>query len=311
MRVFLNIPQSSLKDFMSKKSVTVYLGSSGSVRPVYLETARRFGELMAQNDIETVYGGMDSGPMDALAEGALSHNGEVFGIIPRRIADFDRYHKGLTRSEVVDDMWERKQKLFHAADALVFLPGGYGTLDEAFETLYWATLGLHKKPLIFINISNYWEPFFRFLGNIPGLPADTWTALETVEDALPVLARTPRAARTPPGPPLPHFEANSLCDTHLPVIVDSPAIDEVCRFMTALILKQLGKHTRPIGLLDPNGAFDPLVEWMHLAAREKFITSNCMRLFVHAKTEKALLSRLEASGPVVIDLHGEKWGQKR
>lgn len=295
---------------MTKKAVTVYLGSSGSVGPVYFETARRFGALMAQNGVETVYGGMDSGPMDALAEGALSNGGEVFGIIPRRIADFDRYHKSLTRAEVVDDMWERKQKLFNAADALVFLPGGYGTLDEAFETLYWAALGLHNKPIIFINISNYWESFLKFLESIPDLPRDTWMILDSVQGIMPVLERTPRTPRLPPGPPLPHFEANSLCDTHLPVIVDSSAIGEVCRFMTALILKQLGKHARPIGILDPNGAFDPLMDWMHLATREKFITSKCMSLFAHARTEKSLLHRLEAAGPVVIDLHGEKWGRK-
>lgn len=298
---------------MSAQSVTVYLGSSGSVPPIYLKAARSLGILLAENDIETVYGGMDAGMMDALAEGALSHNGRVFGIIPRRIADFDRYHKGLTRSEVVDDMWERKQKLFHAADALLFLPGGYGTLDEAFETLYWAALGLHRKPIIFVEISNYWNPILTFLESIPDLPRNTWQVVKNLEDLQPLLAQTPHTVCVPDScpPPLPHFETNSLCDTHLPVIIDTPTMGEVCRFMTALILKQLGKHTRPIGILNPDGAFDPLMEWMHLAAKEKFLTPKCLRLFAIARTERALLRRLESEGPVVIDLHREKWGQKK
>ncbi|HRC27242.1 MAG TPA: TIGR00730 family Rossman fold protein, partial [Alphaproteobacteria bacterium] len=276
---------------------------------VYLEAARRFGEILAENDIETVYGGMDAGMMNALADGALSRGGRVFGIIPRRIADFDRYHKGLTRSEIVDDMWERKQKLFHAADALVFLPGGYGTLDEAFETLYWRILGLHAKPIIFVNISEYWTPLLTFLKTIPDLPGDSWTVVDRVEAVLPALSGSSAAPRPEPTAPLPHFEANSLCDTHLPVIVDSATMSDVCRFMTALILKQLGKHTRPIGILDPGGAFDPLVTWVRLATRERFLTPKCMRLFTRAKTERTLMRRLESGGPVVIDLHREKWGQ--
>lgn len=297
---------------MSFRALTVNLGSSGSVRPLYLEAARTLGETLARNGIDTVYGGMDAGMMNALAEGALNQGGSVRGIIPRRIADFDRYHKGLTHMEVVDDMWERKQRLFHAGDAILILPGGYGTLDEAFEILYWATLTLHRKPLVFVNISGYWDSILTFLENIPDLSRKAWVSVNRIQDILPALEKT---GQTLPHDdititPLPHFEANSQCDTHLPVIIDSPVMGEVCRFMTALILKQLGKHTRPIGILNRDSAFDPFLSWTHMAAQEKFLTPKCLRLFSCAKTERALFHLLETTGPVMIDLHKEKWGQR-
>lgn len=295
---------------MSFHALTVNLGSSGSVRPVYLEAARELGEILATNGIETVYGGMDAGMMNALAEGALSHGGKVRGIIPRRIADFERYHKGLTDMEVVDDMWERKQKLFHSGDAILILPGGYGTLDEAFEILYWATLNLHKKPVIFANISGYWDAILMFLESIPDLSRSAWMSVDRIASILPTLEKIEQRKNKAAAPSLPHFESNSVCDTNLPVIIDAPVMGEICRFMTALILKQLGKHARPIGLLNRDGAFDPFLLWTHTAAKEKFLTPKCLRLFSTARTERALFHLLETEGPVIIDLHKEKWGHR-
>lgn len=110
-----------------------------------------------------VYGGAQVGLMGALADAALANGGEVIGVIPRSLAAVEVAHQGLSRLHVVETMHERKALMAQEADAFVALPGGFGTLDEFFEILTWAQLGIHTKPCLMVNTGGYYDHLLSFL----------------------------------------------------------------------------------------------------------------------------------------------------
>lgn len=99
--------------------------------------------------------------MGAVADAALAAGGEVIGVIPRCLTDREVAHRGLTELHVTATMHERKQMMADLADGFLALPGGYGTLDELCEVLGWTQLGIHHKPIVLLDVENYWEPLFR------------------------------------------------------------------------------------------------------------------------------------------------------
>lgn len=140
------------------KRVCVYCGSSPGDRPLYGEVARTFGRRVAERGLGLVYGGGHVGLMGMLADAALAAGGEVIGVIPQRLVDAEVAHHGLSRLEVVTSMHERKARMAELADAFIALPGGFGTLDELFEILTWAQLGLHGKPCGLLDVERYFTP---------------------------------------------------------------------------------------------------------------------------------------------------------
>ena len=145
------------------KSICVYCGSSDKIRPEYLAVARSMGEAIANRRLQLWYGAGSTGLMGALAEAALQTGGEVIGVIPGMFNNPTLAHYGLTRLEVVESMHERKQRLAQQADAFIALPGGYGTLEELFEILTWAQIGLHSKPVGLLNVFGYFDPLLGML----------------------------------------------------------------------------------------------------------------------------------------------------
>jgi uncharacterized protein (TIGR00730 family) len=103
------------------------------------------------------------GLMGALADAALAHGSEVIGVIPRSLAGIEVAHQHLSQLVLVDTMHERKALMAQEADAFVALPGGFGTLDEFFEILTWAQLGIHAKPCVLVNTAGYYDPLLDFL----------------------------------------------------------------------------------------------------------------------------------------------------
>ena len=127
---------------MSKiNALCVYCGSSAGTDPAFVETARSFGKILAENDIRLVYGGGSAGLMGALAEAVLENGGDVTGIIPEFLTNRERPRRLAQELIVTRDMHERKAKMFERADGFVALPGGIGTLEELVEQLTWAQLG--------------------------------------------------------------------------------------------------------------------------------------------------------------------------
>jgi uncharacterized protein (TIGR00730 family) len=146
------------------RRVCVFCGSSAGVRPEYRAEAVGLGALLGKAGLGLVYGGAQVGLMGALADAALANGSEVIGVIPRALAGVEVAHQGLSQLVLVETMHERKALMVQEADAFVALPGGYGTLDEFFEVLTWAQLGIHTKPCLLVNTDGYYDHLLSFLG---------------------------------------------------------------------------------------------------------------------------------------------------
>jgi uncharacterized protein (TIGR00730 family) len=145
------------------RRVCVFCGSNTGRRPEYLVEAVALGRLLGKAGLGLVYGGAQVGLMGALADAALANGGEVIGVIPRSLAAVEVAHQGLSRLDLVETMHERKALMAQEADAFVALPGGFGTLDEFFEILTWAQLGIHTKPCLMVNTGGYYDHLLSFL----------------------------------------------------------------------------------------------------------------------------------------------------
>jgi uncharacterized protein (TIGR00730 family) len=144
-------------------TITVFCGSADGVNPIYLEAARAMGRLLAQRSITLIYGAGKTGLMGAVADGALSAGGQVVGVIPSNLNTPRLAHAGLTRLEVSPDIHTRKARMSALAEAFIALPGGFGTFDELFETLTWAQIGLHHKPVGLLNTLGYYDPLLALV----------------------------------------------------------------------------------------------------------------------------------------------------
>ncbi|MAN46176.1 MAG: TIGR00730 family Rossman fold protein [Alphaproteobacteria bacterium] len=151
---------------MSKiKSVCVYCGASDAVQPGYLRLAEELGRELAEHDLRLVYGGGGVGLMGACARAAHESAGDVLGIMPRFLLDKEMIYDEVEH-RIVENMHIRKQMMFDESDAFIVLPGGIGTLEEAVEILSWARLGLHAKPMAFLDEDGFWSPFFELMDHI-------------------------------------------------------------------------------------------------------------------------------------------------
>jgi uncharacterized protein (TIGR00730 family) len=139
------------------KSVTVFCGSSSGSEEIYKMHAIALGKTLAQRNIQIVYGGAKVGLMGAVADAALSEGGKVIGVIPYFLKSKEIAHGGLTELIMVKSMHERKTKMHELSDGIMALPGGFGTLEELFEMLTWAQLGLHKKPIGILNTNGFYD----------------------------------------------------------------------------------------------------------------------------------------------------------
>ncbi len=139
------------------KRICVYCGSSDSVHPDYLAAARQMGATLARRGLALVYGGGRTGLMGAVADGALAAGGEAIGVIVESMNTPALAHPGLTRLEVTARIHQRKARMYELADGFIALPGGFGTFDELFETLTWAQIGEHDKPVGLLNVRSYYD----------------------------------------------------------------------------------------------------------------------------------------------------------
>lgn len=139
------------------KSIAVFCGSKDGYIDVYRDEAYRLGGILAEREIQLVYGGAKIGVMGAVADGVLNAGGKVIGVIPHFLKTKEVVHEGLTELITVDTMHQRKLKMYENCDAMMTLPGGWGTMEELFETLTWGQLGMHNKPMGVLNINGYYD----------------------------------------------------------------------------------------------------------------------------------------------------------
>ncbi len=142
---------------MHLKNITVFCGANSGANPEFATTGHKVGSILAGRNTGIIYGGAKIGIMGAVADGALAHGGRVTGILPHFLSAREIAHDGLSELIVVDSMHERKLKMYAMSDGFLVLPGGFGTMDELFETLTWAQLGLHQKPIGILNTRHYYD----------------------------------------------------------------------------------------------------------------------------------------------------------
>jgi uncharacterized protein (TIGR00730 family) len=180
--------------------VCVFCGSSLGAMPVFARLAAHLGHALARQGIGLVYGGASVGLMGRLADAALAAGGEVIGVIPQALVDWEVAHGGLTDLRIVTSMHERKAVMADLADAFIALPGGLGTLDELAEILTWAQLGLHRKPIGVLDADGYFAPLLAFLDSAvrAGFVQPMHRAMLLVDDDAERLLDAFRAYRPPP-----------------------------------------------------------------------------------------------------------------
>ncbi|WP_164112549.1 MULTISPECIES: TIGR00730 family Rossman fold protein [Sphingobacterium] len=151
---------------MTIKSLTVFCGSSAGSDKKFEQEAYRLGEILAHEHIDLIYGGAVVGLMGAVANGVMENGGKAIGVLPHFLQDKEIAHTNLTELVIVNTMHERKTKMNELSDGVIALPGGFGTLEELFEMLTWAQLGLHKKPIAILNTNGFYDELLSLLQNM-------------------------------------------------------------------------------------------------------------------------------------------------
>ena len=183
------------------ENLCVYCGSSDHVDRIYLELAEQLGKAAAARGIGIVYGAGGVGLMGALANGALAEGGHVVGVIPEHLEKWELGHRGIGEYIVVDNMHTRKTLMFERADAFCVLPGGIGTLEEAFETLTWRQLGIHDKPIVLLNHNGFWRPLLELFEHmiearfVRSSRESLISVADSIDDVFAQIADAPAVAR--------------------------------------------------------------------------------------------------------------------
>lgn len=148
------------------KSIAVFCGSSMGNHPQFQEVTQQLGELFGSRGIDLIYGGAQVGLMGVVADATLKAGGKAIGVLPKFLGAREIAHHGLNELIMVDSMHERKQKMSELCEGVITLPGGFGTMEELFEFITWAQLGLHKKPIGLLNVAGYYDALIRLLNDM-------------------------------------------------------------------------------------------------------------------------------------------------
>ncbi len=158
------------------QSVAVFCGSKSGKNSLFIEHATTLGKLLTSQKIKLIYGGGSVGIMGAIANSMMQNGGEVIGIIPKLLVEWEQQHNGITELIVVDDMHSRKKLIYEKSDAVIILAGGNGTLDELFETITWNTLKIHEMKVFILNSAGFYNNLIAHLSTMEqeGFLYDNW-----------------------------------------------------------------------------------------------------------------------------------------
>lgn len=177
----------------SLKAITVFCGSKTGNDDSFIIHAKDLGKILAENKIKLIYGAGSVGLMGALADSCLQNDGEVVGIIPELLVEWEQQHNNLTQLIVTKDMHQRKKLLYEFGDAAIVLAGGYGTLDELFEIITWNNLKIHEKKIYIINTNQFYTNLLNHITQMQkqGFLYENWesriTVVESPNELLPYL----------------------------------------------------------------------------------------------------------------------------
>ncbi len=173
-----------------KPHVAVYCGSKLGSEPTFSAQAYELGARLAQAGLGLVYGGASIGLMGQVADGCLSEQGQVIGVIPEFMLDYEVAHDFLSELHVVADMHERKALMALRSHAFVTLPGGLGTLEEILEMATWRQLGQHDKPMYLLNTLGFYDPLIAHIdsalahGFISLVDRDRLVLVDTIDELI-------------------------------------------------------------------------------------------------------------------------------
>lgn len=183
------------------RSLCVLCGSREGIDPAYRKAAKDLGARIAHRGVRLIYGGGAIGLMGVVADSVLARGGAVVGVIPDFLMKWEVGHASLNDLVITDSMHARKTRMFEMADGFVILPGGLGTLDEAFEIMTWKLLRLHDKPIVVLDIGGYWTPLLALIDSTVsgGFASPTVTGLfkvvDSPDDVFPALEAAPEVEK--------------------------------------------------------------------------------------------------------------------
>jgi uncharacterized protein (TIGR00730 family) len=186
---------------MDQLRVCVFCGASAGTSPKYAQTARDLGEALVAAELGLVFGAGGVGIMGAISDAVLAAGGEAIGVIPQSLVDREHGRGDLSDLRIVSTMHERKALMHELSAGFVVLPGGLGTFEEFFEVLTWAQLGLHRKPIVVLDIDGYYRPLVELLdhaessGFIRPADRDLVTVVDSTVEVLATLKRAWAASR--------------------------------------------------------------------------------------------------------------------
>ncbi|MCA9068810.1 MAG: TIGR00730 family Rossman fold protein [Planctomycetaceae bacterium] len=146
--------------------ICVFCGSKPGNDPAFQNQAAELGRCLVANGLELVFGGGRVGLMGVVADAVLAAGGHVIGVIPEMLATVELLHSGVPEMHLVDSMHTRKATMAELADAFIALPGGYGTLEELFEIITWAQLGIHQNPIGLLNVNGFYDPLVEMIDHM-------------------------------------------------------------------------------------------------------------------------------------------------
>lgn len=148
---------------MSIQSLAVFCGSKHGTNPLFVQHAAEIGILLAKHNVKLIYGGGSAGLMGIIADSVMETGGEVKGVIPKILLEWEVQHRGITELIISDDMHERKRIIYSLCDAALILPGGFGTLDELFEIVTWNQLTIHDKEIYLLNSGGFYNHLIQHI----------------------------------------------------------------------------------------------------------------------------------------------------
>jgi uncharacterized protein (TIGR00730 family) len=178
-------------------SLCVFCGSKAGDNPAYAETAEALGRAMGERKIRLVYGGGRIGIMGIVAQAVYDAGGPITGVIPDFLMQLEVGNELGGDLVITESMHTRKARMFELSDAVIVLPGGLGTLDEAFEIITWKQLRQHDKPIVLVNVAGYWDPFVALVDSIIAggfaheKARELFTVVDSVDAVFPALENAP------------------------------------------------------------------------------------------------------------------------
>ncbi|XVE80762.1 hypothetical protein DITRI_Ditri15bG0006300 [Diplodiscus trichospermus] len=139
------------------EKICVFYGANYGKDESYIKAAHRLSEVLGKRGINLIYGGGSLGLIGCVSTAAVVHGKRVLGIIPSAFTEKNLIGKTCGKELKVATMHERLLKMMEFGDAFITLPGGFGTLEELFQTVSWAQLNIHQKPIRVLNVNGFFD----------------------------------------------------------------------------------------------------------------------------------------------------------